>query len=89
MQVSGGALTPQLRGRGCWGRLSWALPLLSLLSLPVGQRCQLPLPSCPQDAELEGSRLVLQLKHPSHATPAPCRHPEPCGKVGAPPGGLL
>ncbi|XP_064916174.1 uncharacterized protein LOC135579301 isoform X2 [Columba livia] len=42
-----------------------------------------------QDAELEGSRLVLQLKHPSHATPAPRRHPEPCGKVGAPPGGLL
>ncbi|NWX10654.1 STIP1 protein, partial [Caloenas nicobarica] len=28
-----------------------------------------------QDAELEGSRLVLQLKHPSHATPAPRRHP--------------
>ncbi|NXX22002.1 TTC31 protein, partial [Podargus strigoides] len=28
-----------------------------------------------QDAEVEGSRLVLQLKHPSHATPAPRRHP--------------
>ncbi|NXW86912.1 TTC31 protein, partial [Alopecoenas beccarii] len=28
-----------------------------------------------QDTQLEGSRLVLQLKHPSHATPAPRRHP--------------
>ncbi|NXS61827.1 TTC31 protein, partial [Brachypteracias leptosomus] len=28
-----------------------------------------------QDVELEGSRLVLQLKHPSHATPSPLRHP--------------
>ncbi|NWY55629.1 TTC31 protein, partial [Chionis minor] len=27
-----------------------------------------------QDAELEGSRLVLQLKHPSHATPSPRWH---------------
>ncbi|KAM9286386.1 tetratricopeptide repeat protein 31 isoform 2-T2 [Cariama cristata] len=26
-----------------------------------------------QDAEVEGSRLVLQLKHPSHATPSPRR----------------
>ncbi|CAN0098930.1 unnamed protein product [Bubo scandiacus] len=42
-----------------------------------------------QDAELEGSRLALQLKHPSHATPSPRRHPEPWGEVGAPPGGLL
>ncbi|OPJ68674.1 tetratricopeptide repeat protein 31-like [Patagioenas fasciata monilis] len=42
-----------------------------------------------QDAELEGIRLVLQLKHPSHATPAPPRHAEPCGKVGAPPRGPL
>lgn len=28
-----------------------------------------------QEAELEGSRLVLQLKHPSHATPSPWQHP--------------
>ncbi|NXN93779.1 TTC31 protein, partial [Rhinopomastus cyanomelas] len=28
-----------------------------------------------QDAELEGTHLALQLKHPSHATPAPQRHP--------------
>ncbi|NXD87731.1 TTC31 protein, partial [Halcyon senegalensis] len=28
-----------------------------------------------QDAELEGSRLLLQLKHPSHATPSPLQHP--------------
>ncbi|NXK15385.1 TTC31 protein, partial [Herpetotheres cachinnans] len=28
-----------------------------------------------QDAEVEGSRLALQLKHPSHATPAPRWHP--------------
>ncbi|XP_053922008.1 uncharacterized protein LOC128852133 [Cuculus canorus] len=28
-----------------------------------------------QAAELGGSRLALQLKHPSHATPAPPRHP--------------
>ncbi|NWI33270.1 TTC31 protein, partial [Sula dactylatra] len=28
-----------------------------------------------QDAEVEGSRLVLQLKHPCHATPSPQRHP--------------
>ncbi|XP_074723530.1 tetratricopeptide repeat protein 31 [Strix uralensis] len=42
-----------------------------------------------QDAELEGSRLALQLKHPSHATPSPRRHPEPWGEVGGPPGGLL
>ncbi|XP_059674033.1 uncharacterized protein LOC132317095 [Gavia stellata] len=42
-----------------------------------------------QDAEVEGSRLVLQLKHPSHATPAPRPHPEPHGEVGAPLGGLL
>ncbi|NWX43506.1 TTC31 protein, partial [Steatornis caripensis] len=28
-----------------------------------------------QDAEVEGSRLALQLKHPSHATPSPRRHP--------------
>ncbi|XP_035170354.1 tetratricopeptide repeat protein 31-like isoform X2 [Oxyura jamaicensis] len=27
------------------------------------------------DADLEGSRLVLQLKHPSHATPSPWQHP--------------
>ncbi|NXT58494.1 TTC31 protein, partial [Pluvianellus socialis] len=27
-----------------------------------------------QDAELEGSRLMLQLKHPSHATPSPRWH---------------
>ncbi|NXK00759.1 TTC31 protein, partial [Corythaixoides concolor] len=27
-----------------------------------------------QDAEVEGSRLVLQLKHPSHATPSPRWH---------------
>ncbi|XP_072718210.1 tetratricopeptide repeat protein 31 isoform X2 [Ciconia boyciana] len=42
-----------------------------------------------QDAEVEGSRLALQLKHPSHATPSPRRHPEPRGEVGVPPGGLL
>ncbi|XP_074003692.1 tetratricopeptide repeat protein 31 [Numenius arquata] len=42
-----------------------------------------------QDAEVEGSRLVLQLKHPSHATPSPRWHSEPRGKVGALPGGLL
>ncbi|KAM6269889.1 tetratricopeptide repeat protein 31 [Porphyrio hochstetteri] len=35
-----------------------------------------------QDTEMEGSRLVLQLKHPSHATPAPRWH------GGAHPGGL-
>ncbi|XP_054247429.1 tetratricopeptide repeat protein 31 [Indicator indicator] len=29
-----------------------------------------------KEAELEGSRLVLQLKHPSHATPPPWQHPE-------------
>ncbi|NXF95025.1 TTC31 protein, partial [Eubucco bourcierii] len=28
-----------------------------------------------KEAELEGSRLVLQLKHPSHATPSPWQHP--------------
>lgn len=28
-----------------------------------------------QDADLEGSRLVLQLKHPSHATPSPWQRP--------------
>ncbi|NXH17243.1 TTC31 protein, partial [Bucco capensis] len=28
-----------------------------------------------QDAEVEGSKLVLQLKHPSHATPSPLQHP--------------
>ncbi|NXI44035.1 TTC31 protein, partial [Galbula dea] len=28
-----------------------------------------------QDTKLEGSRLVLQLKHPSHATPSPRWHP--------------
>ncbi|NXP12387.1 TTC31 protein, partial [Thinocorus orbignyianus] len=27
-----------------------------------------------QDVEVEGSRLMLQLKHPSHATPSPCWH---------------
>ncbi|NWZ49612.1 TTC31 protein, partial [Haliaeetus albicilla] len=27
-----------------------------------------------QDAEVEGSRLALQLKHPSHATPSPRQH---------------
>ncbi|NXG76114.1 TTC31 protein, partial [Baryphthengus martii] len=27
-----------------------------------------------QDAQLEGSRLLLQLKHPSHATPSPLQH---------------
>ncbi|PKU46780.1 tetratricopeptide repeat protein 31 isoform x1 [Limosa lapponica baueri] len=42
-----------------------------------------------QDAEVEGSRLVLQLKHPSHATPSPRWHSEPRGKVGTLPGGLL
>ncbi|XP_069654295.1 tetratricopeptide repeat protein 31 isoform X2 [Haliaeetus albicilla] len=42
-----------------------------------------------QDAEVEGSRLALQLKHPSHATPSPRQHLEPCGKAGAPLGGLL
>ncbi|KAM6206144.1 tetratricopeptide repeat protein 31 [Sarcoramphus papa] len=42
-----------------------------------------------QDAEVEGCRLALQLKHPSHATPSPRRHPEPRGEVGALPGGLL
>ncbi|KAM9663182.1 tetratricopeptide repeat protein 31 isoform 3-T3 [Morphnus guianensis] len=42
-----------------------------------------------QDAEVEGSRLALQLKHPSHATPSPRQHLEPRGKVGAPLGGLL
>ncbi|KAM9295602.1 tetratricopeptide repeat protein 31 isoform 2-T2 [Morus bassanus] len=42
-----------------------------------------------QDAEVEGSRLALQLKHPSHATPSPQRHPEPRGEVGALPSGLL
>ncbi|XP_068005441.1 tetratricopeptide repeat protein 31 isoform X2 [Melanerpes formicivorus] len=35
-----------------------------------------------KEAELEGSRLVLQLKHPSHATPPPWQHPA----VGASPG---
>ncbi|CAN0024326.1 unnamed protein product, partial [Bubo scandiacus] len=40
-----------------------------------------------QDAELEGSRLALQLKHPSHATPSPRRHPEPWGEGGCPPWG--
>ncbi|XP_071609133.1 tetratricopeptide repeat protein 31 isoform X2 [Heliangelus exortis] len=29
-----------------------------------------------QDTELEGIKLVLQLKHPSHATPSPHWHPE-------------
>ncbi|NXN14445.1 TTC31 protein, partial [Indicator maculatus] len=28
-----------------------------------------------KETELEGSRLVLQLKHPSHATPPPWQHP--------------
>ncbi|XP_054681128.1 tetratricopeptide repeat protein 31 isoform X2 [Grus americana] len=42
-----------------------------------------------QDAEVEGSRLVLQLKHPSHATPSHQWHPEPHSKVGALPRGLL
>ncbi|XP_049691463.1 tetratricopeptide repeat protein 31 isoform X2 [Accipiter gentilis] len=42
-----------------------------------------------QDAEVEGSRLALQLKHPSHATPSPRQHLEPRGKAGAPLGGLL
>ncbi|XP_014799963.1 PREDICTED: tetratricopeptide repeat protein 31 isoform X2 [Calidris pugnax] len=42
-----------------------------------------------QDTEVEGSRLVLQLKHPSHATPPPRWHSEPRGKVGTLPGGLL
>ncbi|KAM6362482.1 tetratricopeptide repeat protein 31 isoform 5-T5 [Alca torda] len=42
-----------------------------------------------QDAEVEGSRLVLQLKHPSHATPSPRWHSEPRGEVGALPRGLL
>ncbi|KAM6135695.1 tetratricopeptide repeat protein 31 [Phoenicopterus ruber ruber] len=42
-----------------------------------------------QDVEVEGSRLVLQLKHPSHATPSPQQHLEPRGEVGAPTGGLL
>lgn len=56
--------------------LSLSLPLLSSLSLP-------------QDAEVEGSRLVLQLKHPSHATPAPRWHSEPRGEVGALTRGLL
>ncbi|XP_074948452.1 tetratricopeptide repeat protein 31 isoform X1 [Phalacrocorax aristotelis] len=42
-----------------------------------------------QDAEVEGSRLVLQLKHPSHATPSPQRYLEPHGEVRALPRGLL
>ncbi|KAM6401367.1 tetratricopeptide repeat protein 31 isoform 2-T2 [Pluvialis apricaria] len=42
-----------------------------------------------QDAEVEGSRLVLQLKHPSHATPSPRWHSEPRSEVGAFPAGLL
>ncbi|XP_040445627.1 tetratricopeptide repeat protein 31 isoform X3 [Falco naumanni] len=38
-----------------------------------------------QDVEVEGSRLTLQLKHPSHATPSPRWQP---GEVGALPRGL-
>ncbi|KAJ7425414.1 tetratricopeptide repeat domain 31 [Willisornis vidua] len=38
-----------------------------------------------QGATVEGIELVLQLKHPAHATPAPL----PRTKGGAPPGGLL
>lgn len=40
---------------------------------------------CPQGATVEGSKLLLQLKHPSHATPAPL----PRAKGKATPGGLL
>ncbi|XP_027527757.1 pre-mRNA-splicing factor slt11-like, partial [Neopelma chrysocephalum] len=38
-----------------------------------------------QGATVEGSELVLQLKHPSHATPAPL----PRARGAPPPGGLL
>lgn len=76
-----GPLQPLRAGGGGRGALSWAQPPPPPLSLP---------PSPPlQDAEVEGSRLALQLKHPSHATPSPRQHLEPRGKAGAPLGGLL
>ncbi|KAM6429724.1 tetratricopeptide repeat protein 31 [Rhynochetos jubatus] len=42
-----------------------------------------------RDAEVEGSRLVLQLKHPSHATPSPGHRLDPPHAMGLSPGGLL
>ncbi|XP_052636919.1 tetratricopeptide repeat protein 31 isoform X3 [Harpia harpyja] len=40
-----------------------------------------------QDAEVEGSRLALQLKHPSHATPVPPAAPRAPWQGGCPPRG--
>lgn len=73
MQVSWGGLWVPLHPRVALGH-----------PVPTGD-CPSGSSFCPQGATVEGSKLLLQLKHPVHATPAPV----PRAKGRATPGGLL